>query len=70
MKQCSRCRLLLPLSCFYRSRATRDGLYSQCKTCFRQTMQDSRDRAYERHLACKRLKAEVLGRAGAQEVRH
>lgn len=39
-KQCSKCNLLLPISQFYkRTKGSRDGYQSRCKTCHKQYRQ-------------------------------
>lgn len=43
-KQCSRCKLILPVTEFYASKKNKCGLASQCKTCHKQWQKDNKDR--------------------------
>ena len=44
-KNCSNCKRLLTLSCFYKDKRTPDGYYSRCKTCHQLTTIASRKAA-------------------------
>ena len=72
MKQCSKCKQVLPLDSFYNNKAIRTGKSSQCMSCHRenvkkyeqsekgrQNVRGISERQYYKHIEKKRAKAKV-----------
>jgi hypothetical protein len=43
LKQCAKCKSVLPRECFYKNRANSDGLNSYCKVCFKSNFRPSKE---------------------------
>lgn len=67
MKRCSHCKKLLPLSSFYRSKRTPDGLLYECKRCHCDASMESAKRNRERSLERKRKWARIAYRRDPQK---
>ncbi|MEA0049763.1 hypothetical protein [Escherichia coli] len=48
-KQCSKCGALLPLSCFYKNKSTKDGYACWCSDCYKHHYQHNKDKIIEQH---------------------
>lgn len=59
MKECRRCHITQPTSAFPRDRTSKDGLYSQCRSCVAVKDRERRDRDPVRHrtMANQRMRA-------------